>query len=369
MTLSPLYKRTKTGAIQVCNISFMDDTFTVEFGQLNGKMQSKTTTCTPKNIGKSNESSGSEQAKTEAIAKHISKVKSGYSIEQNPSETVKLPMKVKTYQGQEHNIDWSRPVYVSPKLNGVNGEFKLIEDQLKLFSRGGNEYPMLDHLEPEIREYLNRVDETSVNVELYKHGWHLQDITAAVKKFKSDTHDFPTSQIEAHIFDIPANTHDYEHRHKIIRLKTEKLSHIFDIEIALVHNTDDIERSHEYYTNRGYEGTILRNAKGLYIYNQRSSDVFKYKKAQDAEFKIIGHKVDKNGHPVLNCNTNSDTPNDFWVKPKGTADQRRLILLEIDQYPGRWYKVEFECYSKDMVPLKPVGIGIRECDENGDPLE
>ena len=51
MQLDTLYKQGKS-AIQVCNISAIGDTVIVEFGQLNGKMQSKATVCTAKNVGK-----------------------------------------------------------------------------------------------------------------------------------------------------------------------------------------------------------------------------------------------------------------------------------------------------------------------------
>ena len=57
MKLETLYKQGKTGSIQVCNISAIDDTVTVEFGQLNGKMQSKSTVCTAKNVGRANQTS------------------------------------------------------------------------------------------------------------------------------------------------------------------------------------------------------------------------------------------------------------------------------------------------------------------------
>jgi hypothetical protein len=104
-----------------------------------------------------------------------------------------------------------------------------------------------------------------------------------------------------------------------------------------------------------------------YKYNQRSLDVFKYKKAQDAEFKIVGHNVDKNSHPVFVCITKEGR--EFKVKPKGTSDERAQMLRDIEEYLGQWLKVEFETYSKDGIPLKPVGLGLRACNEKGEPIE
>jgi len=52
MQLPTLYKYTKTGAVQVCNISYQSSTFTVTFGQLDGAMQIKNTVCFTTNEGK-----------------------------------------------------------------------------------------------------------------------------------------------------------------------------------------------------------------------------------------------------------------------------------------------------------------------------
>lgn len=376
ITLEPLYKKTKTGAIQVCKISTDDETMIVEFGQLDGKMQIKTTICTPKNVGKANETTKEDQAVLEAKAKHASKIKGGYSTELDGSSEVKLPMKVKVYQDQKNNV--VLPCYISPKLNGVNGEFRLENEELKLYSRGGNEYPMIEHLKDDIISYLESIDENSVNVELYKHGWFLEDITAAVKKYKPESHDFPTNKIEAHIFDIPENDEIYRRRIEIIYGTTNNSKHIkivdkhikiVDIAIATSHK--EIEDYHIKYEKAGYEGIIIRNPEGLYKYNERSSNVFKYKKTKDSEFQVFDYSFDKNNHTVFKCysNNNKDKEESFKVKLKGTNEQRLEMSKNAGTYINKWLKVEYETISKYGNPLKPVGLHFRDCDENGNPLE
>ena len=78
--LPRLYKITKTGATQICEISYDGPTFSVRWGQLEGKIQTKATPCTGKNIGRSNETTPEFQAMLEATAKHKKKIDSGYSI-------------------------------------------------------------------------------------------------------------------------------------------------------------------------------------------------------------------------------------------------------------------------------------------------
>lgn len=374
-TLPTLYKKTKTGATQVCSITIQDDTYTVTFGQLGGKMQSKTTTCKPKNINKINETTGFMQAIFEANSKHKSKIDEGYSLNPEPDSEVELPMKVKIYQDSKHLLDWQGGATASPKLNGVNGEFKLINGQLKLFSRGGLEYPMLEHLKPTILKVLQRSGETSLNVELYKHGWHLQDITAAVKAFKPDTHEFPTSEIEAHIFEVPSRTNSYIHTMTKIHAITSAiedsntqrglLTQVSVIAFYEVTNESEIDTWFNKAIDDGYEGLIVRNNRCEYKYNQRSSDVFKYKKALDAEYQVTNYNIDKNNHVVYVCTT----PNgkEFSVKRKGTNEQRLLDASNAKSNIGKFLTVEYETLSKDLIPLKPVGLNFRDCDEAGNP--
>jgi hypothetical protein len=376
-TLPTLYKRTKTGAIQVCSILVSADTYTVVFGKLNGKMQSKTTTCKPKNVGKSNETTGPQQAILEAESKYRSKIDEGYSLNQEPDSEVELPMKVKIYQESKHLVDWQGGVTVSPKLNGVNGEFKfkLVNGKLKLFSRGGLEYPMLEHLKPTILKVLQLSGETSLNVELYKHGWHLQDITAAVKAFKPDTHEFPTSKIEAHIFEVPSRTNSYVHTMTKIAAITsainkanikQKLPILVDtVPFYEVTNEAEIDTWFDRVVDN-FEGLIVRNNRCEYRYNERSSDVFKYKKALDAEYEIVGYNIDKNDHVVYVCTTKNGKR--FSVKRKGTNEQRLADALVVKTNIGKFLTIEYETLSKDLIPQKPVGLNFRDCDINGDPL-
>ena len=128
-----------------------------------------------------------------------------------------------------------------------------------------------------------------------------------------------------------------------------------------------IESHYELSMAAGYEGIIIRNADGLYKYNIRSSDVFKYKKQQDCERQIVDYNIDKNGHPVFVVKTDDDKT--FKVKMKGTNEERLAIASNADSYIGKWLNLSFECYSKEGICLKPCGNYIRECDVTGEPIE
>ena len=94
MNLPRLYKPTKQGKIQICDISVSGAVVSTTFGQLDGKLQTSTDTCSPKNTGRSNATTAEQQAILEAQAKFAKKVKSDYSQELTSTPTVQLPQKV-----------------------------------------------------------------------------------------------------------------------------------------------------------------------------------------------------------------------------------------------------------------------------------
>lgn len=368
--LPTLYKPTKTGKTQVCKISYEDDQFFVEFGQLEGKMQTKSTTCSSKNVGRSNETTASQQTESEAKAKWKQKVKSGYSESQTSPSAVQLPQKVKVLQDHINKLEY--PCTSTPKLNGVNATYWLQDDKtLKLTSRGGDEYPSIPHLAPQILDLMNILDTTCLNGELYIHGQHLQDITSAVKKPKD-----LSKQLTFAVFEAPFLGSSYLERKAALlnaqliweQQNQDDLSSIHFLTGVVCNDFEDVESHYNQCITANLEGTVVYLHQAPYEFNTRSSYVFKYKKAQDGEYQILNYDVDKNGHPVFHCVTPEGKT--FKVKPKGTDAERKTIITNFEStYLNKWYKIEYETLSKDGVPLKGVGICLRDCDSNGNPLE
>jgi len=198
---------------------------------------------------------------------------------------------------------------------------------------------------------------TSLNGELYHHGTSLQVITSWVKKPKLES-----SNLEFHVFDIPTSTHKYYER--AAQLEATDYPHIVPYQLATSH--DELTTLHDKAVAQGYEGIVIRNADCMYEYNTRSLSAFKYKVAMDAEFLVVGYKLDKYGHPVYSCK--SDGGN-FSVKRKGTAAERLADATIAKSNIGKYLTVEFESLSDLGKPTKPVGLDFRLCDAStGEPL-
>ena len=376
MQLARLYKLSTKGATQIIDMIIEEDTYTRTWGQLDGKMQTKATTAKGKNIGKANETTPAQQAIMEAEAVWAKKQKANYSTSKEAPITVNLPMKVRVYQDHKKKVIF--PCYTSVKENGVNAEYHMIDDEVKLLSRGGEEYPIPAHQKDHAKTILNHLGTDSSNGEMYIHGAFLQDIMAATKK----TNEL-TPKLKFNIFDFPTIEGDYTERCKFgydrLNDGNVDITSFPLINVGVAYSHEDLDEQHKQAVEAGYEGIIIRNGKGAYIYNTRSLDVFKYKVAQDAEFKVTGFSTDKNGHAVFTCDalpiTEQIAANDAWglkpfkVKLKGTNKERLEMAANAATYIGKYLKVEYEMLSKDGIPQKPVGIIFRKVDANGEASE
>ena len=369
MKLTTLYKQAKTGKTQVLSIETIGDKYVVTWGQLNGKQQQKPTTCSPKNVGKTNETTAEEQAILEAKAVHAKKIKAGYSTDETAPITVKLPMKVSKFQDHTSKVNY--PCFVSPKLDGVNCMYVYddVAKSFKLYSRGGEEYPVPPHQLDDISTMMTHLGVKTLNGEMYIHGEYLQDIQSAVKKHNDLTpklqfwiFEFPDSKLET--YNVRAKYY-YDRAAELGELNTVKLTNTW-----VAKTEDDIAHIYEFVMDAGYEGLIIRNQSCKYVHNHRSLDVFKLKKANDAEFEIMDYSEDKNGHPVFTAYVDRKSSNKtFKFKFKGTHEERCAMLVNADRTIGKFATVEFETFSKDGKPLKPVGIRLREVDKDGNPIE
>ncbi len=366
MTKLPrLYKTTKTSAIQICDISYASDRFFVSWGQLDGAMQDKFTICKPTNEGRANHRDATAQAEFEALAKHKSKIKSGYQLTADAAPSVQLPMKVKVWEPKRF-----KPGFIStPKYNGVNATYRLVEGKLIITSRGGEVYAPIPHLEEEVIATMSTLNSIELNGELYIPNNHLQDITSAVKKPKN-----LSKQLEFYIFDIPDSTATFiDRRAQLVTAANSWSPNYVHYVYGVTCNTlQDIEDHYAKCMALGLEGTVIKDPTAMYEHNVRSSKMWKYKKALDAEFIIRAMVLDKNKQPVftMEYTDSSGSLDTFSVKPKGTATERQLIVNTFKaNYLNQWYTVEYETTSKINKPLKPVGIALRNCTPTGEPKE
>ena len=129
-----LYKRTTTGKIQTWQQEIDCDKYRTHTGQLDGKKTiSEWVVCHGKNLGKANETTGEQQAIKEVEANYKKKLTLGSyvkSIDEIDVPTYFKPMLAHKYQDYKDNLDFSKEIFVNPKLDGCLHEDTLVKTSI-----------------------------------------------------------------------------------------------------------------------------------------------------------------------------------------------------------------------------------------------
>jgi DNA ligase-1 len=316
-----------------------------------------------KNIGKSNETTPFEQALSQIESQWTAKRFENYELEamdpDNYIPRLMLPMLAKGV-GKGKIV---YPAYIQPKLNGVCNLAERMPNPTTSFndisilhhSRGGHLFETLAHLD----DWIHKINAPApLHGELYVHGWSLQKIGSYTKKIKPDQH-----LLEYWLYDMAWVDVEFEKRIKwieeILHLITENFPEcpIKMTPTTIVNNYEEAKKYHDWCVQEGYEGAMLKNVAGKYIFQYNSNDIEKVKAYQDSEFEIVGGKEGTGtdtGCIIYKCRTLEGK--EFDARPRGTVEDRRQMLIELPNDIGKMLTVRYAELSEDGIPLQPVGI-------------
>ena len=235
-------------------------------------------------------------------------------------------------------------------------------------SRGGKRYPVPTHLVEPLKALHSSTGVQILDGEAYCHGEKLQRIQSCVKKPNE-----LTPKVEYVIFDVPRLDADWEERLedlKSISRFTAKGSGVYVIDQNLACKDNLKELLYDAIA-RGYEGLMLRNKGGEYLFqNKRSNDLLKYKVMLDSEAKVISCEEDKNGQGKFMMEWLSPYNNkmvNFELCMNGSHEENAYENLK--QRIGGWVAFKFQDYTEAGLPTFARGLHFRECDSDGNPLE
>lgn len=313
-----------------------------------------------KNIGKANETTPFEQALSEAQSKWNSKRDENYEPEQmDPNNYIPRLMLPQLAKGpKKGKIVF--PAWMQPKLNGVcnlaeppNVPPMYHKDDVVLHhSRGGHLFETLAHLDEWVRK-LNAP--APVHGELYTHGWSLQKIRSYTQKIKSDQ-----ERLEYWLYDLAQVGPTFDERIEWIHRAVTQLgsgSPIRFTPTVLVNSYEEAKVYHDQWVEDGYEGGMLKNRKGIYLFQYNSNDLEKVKEFIDEEFEIIGGKEGTGtdtGCVIYRCITKDGK--EFDARPRGSVEDRQQMLRDLPKDIGKMLTVRFAEWSDDGIPQQPVGI-------------
>ncbi len=385
LSLAPLYKMDSKGKIRVLTVSHGSDErgwfYEQEHGLLDGKLQTSRTYVKGKNVGRANETTDEQQAEKEAEAKWIAKRdRSGYT-ELIPEDKPMMPMLAQSHDKHGHKIAY--PAYIQPKLDGIRCFIHVDGENVKLVSRTGKEFKSLGHIADAVRELVSVMDKSAgsfiLDGELYNHEFK-NDFQGLVSAIKRDKPSENTRLVQFHCYDYVAEARDFEDRiNELYDMDWWLNPNLNDlstnpgftygeaiqiVETFGVDNFDEVVEQNALWLEDGYEGSMIRNAKGGYQPNKRSPNLQKYKSFLDAEFEIVGAYENKGrmeGQCTFTCVTEDGT--EFGCKPMGTEAQREQYWTDFQagKLTGKMLTVKFFEWttSENPVPRFPVGVCVR----------
>lgn len=307
-----------------------------------------------KNIGRANETTPRDQAILEITSNMNKKRDKGYHEEGEEIDSLPLPMLAHDYNKRAHDIDWTRPVYVQPKLDGT----RMLFDGKKGWSRQGKLYldEVISHLKWEIPEGFILDGELMLD----QNEFTFQETISAIKKFRPET----SPKLQFHVYDIC--NHKMPFKSRMDRLQyllthSDCPKNIIPVLTEEVEEIAQVKKAHRRFTEAGYEGVMIRNADGFYKFGNRSADLQKYKHFQDDEYEII-RVVDgvgkEEGCAIFFCRVGVNQ--EVKVRPRGTLAYRQELWANKEDLIGKKLTVRFQELTDDGIPRFPVGIAIRD---------
>jgi DNA ligase-1 len=357
LKLDTIYKKTSTGKTQEWTIEIEGNRYRTISGQTYGKkVVSSWTTCSGKNIGKSNETTPDEQAMREAEALRRKRLEKDYreDIEESKINVFKSPMLAKSVDDYWDKLVY--PLYEQPKLDGIRGRVEYDS----LWSRNGKQFFSCPHI-IEACEKVVKSYGVPLDGELYNHEFKedFNEISSIVKKQKPTKEDFAKSRqfMQFWCYDVMADGKFSERsivREKMIREISKKYPGIVVfVKHRIVYNRAELDAAYEQEIIDGFEGQMLR-FDSAYEY-KRTKYLLKHKEFQDDEFPIIdivegvGNRSGMAGYIV----THTKLEQMFKSNIKGNRTFLRELLINKNQYIGKSCTINYFRLTPDGIPRFP----------------
>ena len=392
-----LYKRAKTGDIQYWQIQVDDTTIIKQSGKLGTKKPiiHREVISTGKNIGKSNETTPRAQALMQMASDWARKRDEGYKSlvdlgimeygdyvskdgqdlslaemlqvqlpQFNTDANLNLkPMLAPTKGWKKGDKKNKYPKFAEPKLDGVRSTIIIDGLDINILSRSGKPYDTLQHIVAALKRGIAKgaflkTGKVILDGEIYLHGLLLEEINEAVKKPNDNT-----PKLQFWCYDVPSKNGNQQER------SYEMLSLVADInepEICFtvqygVNNDDDVEKLHNDWVEKGFEGAMLKDPAGTYQPGQRSSYWTKVKMFDDSEFAFKNFEFGQRGVEDLVAVCWVDVNGqleEFRAKMQGTLEMKEK-LYQRDDLEGRSLTVKHFGYSKYGIPNLPTGKAFK----------
>jgi len=196
------------------------------------------------------------------------------------------------YPVSDKPIDYTKPVFMQPKLDGVRCLIQYDAGKVTAYSRTGKVWKNIEHIELNLLKFFNKYPNVILDGELYNHDFKddFESIISMVRKTKPTAEDrlISAKNVQFHCYDIVDEKLPFKQRIEFINnslmLIGNSIKTVYTMQITSHENALTF---HESFKAGGYEGSILRSNN---VYQcKRSHALRKFKDFSDAEATIIGY--------------------------------------------------------------------------------
>lgn len=389
--MTTLYKRDKKGKLMEWNIWHDGESYTTSSGYVGGAItETLPTFVEQKNIGKANETSLEQQVLNEVASKVQYQIDHGYSYD-IPTEEKRFEVSLADkYTDRQEKGKLDFPYILENKIDGVRSYIKLVDGEIRMFSRGHKEFISCPHIKENefVKKFFEIYPDAILDGELYNHDLKndFNKIVSLVKKTKPKPEDLEESAklVQYHCFDsyYPSEPQLLytERKTRLLNILQQNnwVGHHFDdvnkdsfylVGVGWVHhfiggwklelsyevdNENLVEHCIKSAVNRGYEGIMLK--KDVPYFFGRSFNMLKYKKFKDAEYRIVDFEEGKGNLKGIAAAVICETDNgeQFKAGVTGTQDYARNLYENRNEYVGKLATIKYQ----ELTPLKDGKGGV-----------
>jgi len=192
------------------------------------------------------------------------------------------------YPVSDKPIDYNKPTYMQPKLDGVRCVIQYDNNTVTAYSRTGKEWKNIEHILLNLKQFFHFNPDVILDGELYNHDLrdNFEKIISLVRKSKPTDQDRLEAEklTQFHCYDIIDETMSYHERQQFIYQNVPRNHCVFHVDTNQVFSEDQAKQVHEQCLSDGYEGSILRTNDKYAC--KRSHNLRKFKDFHDAEATI-----------------------------------------------------------------------------------
>ena len=194
------------------------------------------------------------------------------------------------YPVNDKPVDYSKKVFMQPKLDGVRCLIKYDNNEVKAYSRTGKEWKNIDHILFNLKPFFILNPDVILDGELYNHDLkdNFEKIVSLVRKQKPTDEDRAESanMVQFHCYDIVDENKTFEERKTFVTQVVPRNHCIHHVSTLYCASDYDAKEMHKVNLICGFEGSILRTNDTYAC--KRSHNLRKFKDFHDTEATITG---------------------------------------------------------------------------------